>query len=150
MAHTGIGQLRYKPIFVKRTNTYGETLDLAILAPTQQAYDLVFSDESTFDETFDETFTGGTGELLFTRGNGSKFLAIVSRNPIVKLPKDGITYPLGYCFSDGSFVIMRGSTPAIDMTDLDAGTWYVAVFEFNGFAGIERYNRTDNQITFTL
>ena len=43
--------------------------------------------------------------------------------------------------SDGSFVIMRGSTPAIDMTDLDAGTWYAAVFEFNGFAGIERYNR---------
>ena len=47
---------------------------------------------------------------------------------------------------------MRGSTPVIDMTDLDAGTWYVAVFEFNGFAGIEKQGTTStlNEITFTL
>ena len=137
---------------MKYTNTYGATLDLAILAPIIQASDLVLSSESTFDETFDETISGGSGDIVFTRGNGSKYLAIVSKNPIIKLPKDGITYPLGYCFPDGAFVIARGSSPLIDVSDLSAGEWYIRVFEFNGFAGIEKYNRstpTDNPLTFT-
>lgn len=118
---------------MKQTNTYGLTLDLAVLAPTVQASNIVYSPG-----------------LSFTRGNGSRALVIVSRNPITKLPKDGVHYPVGYCFPDGSFVIARTNSNAVDFTT--EGTWYVRVFEFNGYAGTERYNRseaTNNPITFS-
>jgi len=138
---------------MKRTNTYGETLDLAVLAPTIQAYELEYTAVGSFDDSFDESFGGGEGVVAFIRGNGSKYIAIVSQSPITKLPFDGITYPLGYTFSDGSMVIAKGTSPSIDVTDLDAGTWYMRVFEYNGFAGIEKYNRStavDNPLEFTI
>lgn len=137
---------------MKYTNTYGQTLDLAVIAPTEQAYDLEYSAVGTFDETFDETF-GGDGLVTFTRGNGSKYLAIVSQSPITKLPFDGHTYALGHVFSDGSYVIAKGSSVSIDVSDLSAGTWYMRVFEFNGFAGVEKYNRdtaNNNPLEFTV
>jgi hypothetical protein len=138
---------------MKYYNTYGETFDLAVLAPTVQAYDLLHTGVGVFDETFDETFGGDGGLVTFTRGNGSKYLAIVSQSPITKFPYDGITYPLGHTFSDGSYVIAKGTIPSIDVSDLAVGTWYIRVFEFNGFAGVEKYNRslsTDNPLTFTV
>jgi len=137
---------------MKYTNTYGQTLDLAVIAPTIQAYDLEYSAVGTFDETFDETFEG-EGLVTFTRGNGSKYLAIVSQNPITKLPYDGHTYSLGHVFSDGSYVIAKGTSTSIDVSDLAAGDWYIRIFEFNGFAGVEKYNRAtanDNPLTFTV
>jgi hypothetical protein len=138
---------------VKRTNTYGEVLDLAVIAPTVQAYDLEYTPVNTFDETMDETFGGGDGLVTFSRGNGSKYVAIVSQSPITKLPSDGVTYSLGHVFSDGSYVIAKGSIASIDTSDLAAGTWYIRIFEFNGFAGVEKYNRTianDNPLSFTV
>jgi hypothetical protein len=137
---------------VKSTNTYGEVLDLAVIAPTVQAYDLEYTPTDTFDDTMDETFHA-SGGVVFSRGNGSKYIAIVSQSPITKLPFDGVTYLLGHRFSDGSYVIAKGSVPTIDTSDLEAGTWYMRVFEFNGFAGVEKYNRstaTDNPISFEV
>ena len=123
---------------MKRTNTYGEILDLAVLAPSIQAYDLVQSSNVLVD---------------FERGNGSKYIAVVSENPITLLPYDGHTYSLGHNFSDGSYVIARGTADSIDISDLGVGTWYLRIFEFNGFAGIEKYNRdeaNDNPLTILI
>lgn len=123
---------------MKYTNTYGLALDLALLAPTVQAYDLeLISNE----------------ELTLTRGNGRKYLAIVSQNEITELPFDGVTYAIGHSFGDGSYVIAKGVSTTIDVSDLEAGNWHIRIFEFNGFAGIEKYNReeaNDNPIEFII
>lgn len=138
---------------MKFTNTYGQTLDLAVLAPAIQAYELEYTPVVTFDETMDETFGEGEGTVTFIRGSGSKYLAIVSPNPITKLPFDGVTYPIGHVFDDGSYVIAKGSVASIDVSDLSAGDWHLRIFEFNGFAGIEKYNRqsaVNNPLSFTI
>jgi hypothetical protein len=113
---------------MKYFNTYGQVLDLAVLIPTIQAYDLNHS---------------SADEVTFIRGNGKKYLAIVSQNEITKLPFDGVTYPIGYTFSDGSYVIAKGISTTIDVSDLINGTWFMRIFEFNGFSGIEKYNRDE-------
>lgn len=121
---------------MKYTNTYGATLDLAIIAPTIQAYDLVQASDD---------------EITFTRGNGRKYIAIVSQSEIIELPFDGVTYTIGHSFGDGSYVIAKGTLATIDVSDLEASTWFMRIFEFNGFAGIEKYNRNeanDNPLEF--
>lgn len=136
------------------TNTYGETASLVIAAPTEQAHSLeLIIGEGTFDETFDETFLVASTTIVFERGNGSRFLAIASKDPITDLPKDGVTYLLGHYFSDGSFVVGKGIAPSINLTSLTPGTWYVRVFEFNGAASVEKYNRdtaVDNPLEFEI
>lgn len=111
---------------MKYTNTYGQALDLAVIAPTIQAFNI----EQISNELVE-----------FERGNGSKYIAIVSENPITNFPNDGVTYLLGHHFSDGSYVIAKGTVNNIDISNLTPGTWYLRIFEFNGFAGIEKYNR---------
>ncbi len=122
---------------MKYYNTFGETFDLAVFMPNIQAYDLELD---------------GTN-ILLSRGNGIKYVAIVSQSPITELPYDGVTYSLGYAFSDGSYVIAKGVATTIDVSDLAAGDWYIRIFEYNGFAGIEKYNRNtavDNPLQFTI
>lgn len=126
-----------------QTNTYGEPITLAVAAPAIQAYDLTFESVGSFDESFDESFGGSSGVLAYTRGNGSKCLVLISRNPITFSPFDGVTYLLGQTFSDGSFVMAKGSNDSVDLTTLEPGIWYVRVFEFNGSASTEMYNRSE-------
>ena len=123
---------------MKYTDTYGPALDLAILAPTIQAYDLDHSSAT---------------EVTFTRGNGRKYIALLSANEITSVPFDGVTYPIGHSFSDGSYIIAKGTLTTIDVSDLEVGTWHMRIFEFNGFAGIEKYNRSeanDNPLEFII
>ena len=83
---------------------------------------------------------------------GSKYIAIINQSPITLLPYDGVTYLLGYTFTDNSYVIAKGTVNTIDISDLTTGTWYLRIFEFNGKAGVEKYNRniaTLNPLEFT-
>ena len=98
----------YKPIFVKRTNTYGGNSwpgntcsDTAGLWPG-------FFGRKHVRWNFDETFTGGTGEL-FSRAGTVQSSGDRGQESDREAPKRWHHLSLGYCFSDGSFVIMRGS-----------------------------------------
>lgn len=112
---------------MRYVNTYGQGLDLAIVAPTIQASNisLVSADEIEFD-----------------RGNGSKYLAVVSNSPITFLPFNNVTYSIGDTLSDGSKVIAKGTIDTIDVGSLLPGTWYIRIFELNGIGGTEQYNRS--------
>ena len=111
---------------MKSTNTYGATLDLAVLTPTVQAFDL--------------NFNYGTGELTWTRGNGKKVLILIRENGSVNHPFDQVTYQVGdtICSSE---VIYKGTGTSV-ILNLDPGNYTIQAFEFNGQAGLEKYLRT--------
>jgi len=120
-------------------NTYNEVQDLAIVAPSIQAIDINLDPD--------------TGVLSFTSGNGNKRLVVLSQYPIIQFPLNQLSYYDGDCIDKG-IVVYRGSGDEVDISQyLSVGKWYVQVFEFNGYASIEKYlidSSSDNPIDFIL
>lgn len=120
------------------TNTYGELIDLSVVAPSIQASLIALIDADTVE---------------FVRGNGFKYIAILSQSPILFLPFDGVTYVQGQYFDPTTYVFAKGVSNSLDVGSLAAGTYYIRIFEYNGQGGEEMYNRSvaeANPTSFTI
>lgn len=78
-------------------------------------------------------------EIVWSIGDGSQHLVVVSENPIMNYPADGVGYTASTQFGSGSnlgggtFVVSANSGTNTTVTGLTGGlTYYVAVFEYNG------------------
>lgn len=111
---------------MKYTNTFGATLDLSVGRPTIQAHDFGWQDL--------------TDTLTWVRGNGNKVIIFISvASEVEFLPFDYTTYIVGNSYG-GDEVAYKGSESSVVLTGLvDGIEYHVRAFEYNGFAGLERY-----------
>lgn len=112
---------------MRYVNTYGQAQDLSTIAPDEQASNISLSSAT---------------ELGFDRGNGEKFLAVLSTSEIAFLPFNNVTYVVGQTLGLGAYVIKKGIEALIDVSSLSPGTYFIRIFEYNGLNGSEQYNRS--------
>ncbi|HEX8563292.1 MAG TPA: hypothetical protein VF676_09970 [Flavobacterium sp.] len=94
--------------------------------------------------------TSASFTINWANGSGTnRVVAIRSANAVNAVPVDGVTYFAGTSFSTGSeigtgnFVVYTGTGNSVNVTGLSpATTYHVAVYEYNGSAGIENYFTT--------
>ncbi|HRH65017.1 MAG TPA: SBBP repeat-containing protein [Bacteroidia bacterium] len=85
--------------------------------------------------------------LNFTPGNGSGRIIIAHEgSPVNQLPVDGTVYNANTIFGSGenlgsgNYVVYNGAGNSVTVTGLTGGgTYYFAVFEYNGTGGITNY-----------
>jgi len=90
---------------------------------------------------------GGGATVSWTRGNGANCIVLVKAGSSVNsAPVDGTTYSADPDFGSGSqlgtgnYVAYLGSGTSVTLYALTPGTtYYVAVYELNGFGGSENY-----------
>lgn len=109
-----------------------------VLAPTTQAFNLVFSDVQNVNFT-----------VNWTNGNGSARAVFVKQtNTGTSSPTNNTTYTANSIFGSGSqigvsgwYCVYNGTGTNVTVTNLSPGTEYrVMVCEYNGGAGSEVYN----------
>lgn len=109
-----------------------------VLAPTTQAFDLVFSSVQNVNFT-----------INWTNGNGSARAVFVKQtNTGTASPTDNTTYTANSIFGSGTqigvsgwYCVYNGTGSNVTVTNLSPGTEYrVMVCEYNGGAGSEVYN----------
>ena len=89
--------------------------------------------------------------INWAAGNGSNRLVLVKAvSQVDSDPVDGISYTANTTFGNGSqigsgnYVVYNGTGNSVTITGLSANTtYYVAVYEFNGFGGSQNYLTTN-------
>jgi hypothetical protein len=101
-----------------------------------------------FKNVVDTSFT-----VVWTNGNGSKRAVFIKANGVTTAPLNHTTYTANAQYGLGSttaeiwYCIYNGTDTFVNVTGLTSNTNYkVMVFEYNGAAGREAYNKTDNGI----
>ncbi|NUN69346.1 MAG: VCBS repeat-containing protein, partial [Bacteroidetes bacterium] len=87
----------------------------------------------------------------WTNGSGNGRIVVMKQGSAVTwTPSDNATYTANASFGtgmnlgDGSYVIYNGVGTSVDVTNLTVSTTYhVAVFEYNGLSGMEKYKTAD-------
>jgi hypothetical protein len=96
------------------------------------------------------SFTNDYGSQMkvnWTNGNGNGRIVVMKQGSAVTwTPSDNATYAANASFSSGvnvgdnSYVVYNGTATSITVTNLSVNTTYhIAVFEYNGLAGMEKY-----------
>ena len=109
----------------------------AVVEPTVQASNLVFSSIAYTTMTVGWTNGDGAGRVVFAR----------QANSGTAVPVDDTTYTANAAFGSGTqigatgwFTIYKGTSTSVAVSNLVAQTDYIfQVFEYNGTAGIENY-----------
>lgn len=111
-------------------------IDLSVNTPSAQASNLSFSSITTVSM-----------RVHFKKGDGTKHLILASNTPITAIPTDGVSYSSGNGFGLGDFinntdnVVYTGVDTTFVLNNLQTGTtYYLVVYEYNGFANFTKYN----------
>lgn len=111
-----------------------------------------YAEPSTQASNVTFTSVSGTGFTInWTSGNGSSRLVVMRSGSTVNSdPVDGTSYTANATFGTSGtalgtgFVVYNGSGNSVEVTGLTSGTTYhVAVYEYNGTAGLENYRTSD-------
>jgi len=94
-------------------------------------------------------------EMGWTNGNGEGRLVVFSEDPLNATPENGVNYSPSSNYGSGTligngFVVARGDVTAATVSQLLAGvTYYVNVFEYNGYSLAPAFNTTPLSGTVT-
>lgn len=86
-------------------------------------------------------------ELVWKRGNGKSCIVIASKDKEPEMPKDGNSYTASEKYGSASskvgtdsYIVYSGSENFCKVSNLEFGTYYFRVFEFNGENESANYN----------
>jgi hypothetical protein len=124
-------------------------VDLNILVNTNPATPSTNASGVSFTNDYGSQF-----KINWTNGNGTaRIVAIKQGSAVTGTPVDNASYSSnaaygsGSTLSDGSYIVYNGASAgsgSVTVTGLTVNTTYhVAVFEYNGLAGMEKYKTAD-------
>ncbi|MBI2429168.1 MAG: fibronectin type III domain-containing protein [Ignavibacteriales bacterium] len=138
------GTTYYYRVAKDNTNGYARSNEQSFTTsasePTTVSSAASISDAGNFSKT-----------LRWTNGNGSSHIVVMKRSSAVDAdPVDGTSYAANSGFGSGSqigtgnYVVAitngsQGNQDSVTVANLEAGTTYFAVYEFNGSGGSENY-----------
>jgi hypothetical protein len=125
---------------------YSSNVNLRILQNTPPSTPTTSASGVTFSNNF-----GTQIKVSWTNGNGTNRIAVMKQGGAVDwTPSDNTTYTANASFGSGTemgtgnYIVYNGTSNNVTVTSLSLSTTYhVAVFEYNGTSGIEKYKMSD-------
>lgn len=103
-------------------------------APSIQAYNISFSN-----------ITNSGFSVLFNRGNGDHYIAILRPAQVTVLPSNGVDYTIGQDIGSGNIVVAKGTATTFSVSGLSPSTdYHLWIFEANGTTYNTGYGALDD------